>query len=796
MKGQVMPDFELKVFQSDAAKTIADRYAFFETHLYRPRKGNKPRPFFQALSALTGAGKTPVLAQAVSLMRTHCACEPIVFWMSKAKSVVAQTYTNFCPGGKYAEIADGFSVIGIGQLTPAHIEDGTTPLMLLATTGLFNNRDQSEGNLNIYKKDADIFGDSSPWERLIARTAGGQRRPLFVVYDEGHNLSEQQSEILAELEPDAYLLASATLKLPASFNKAVIQPIRLWVDEAAQDGKVFTDLGAVDNSGNPDAQRFVTTAVDSKKVVSAQLVKKAIQFDGTTAPMEKCLDDLHKRLGLIEDEIESCGFGFKPKAIYVCKTNIADDGEKDDHTKPFEHRKAPPIRIWRYLVEEKGIAPEEIAIYANLSFANGNKPDAVNLFSKGENDFDDFRSGDYKHIIFNLSLQEGWDDPACYLAYIDKSMGSSIQVEQIIGRVLRQYNAKHYDSPLLNSAHFFLRVDSQSVFADAIGAVKERLKAEGAPIEITDNFGGGAGGVDELTPKDGVDVVIHQVHVDASDACMQIADIVADFPVFTEGGSDTLGQAHTASQIIELDGLTKEGGGAEWKADGHTNPVRLRWLVNTAIRARSNRALAVTDLNDPKFDVRVQIQSPAERYANKLAAEIVSAYYAHSELAYESEAPFRFGILRTAKNATAFQNGLYEKYTGMNKFEGPFAAALDESGHTWHRNPSSGGFHIPLLSEGDTASFYPDFIVWKGGLVYCLDTKGGHLLTDAVARKLFDIQEDGKTKLLVRFITEGKQTELRGRAIKGGYTVWKMKSGTPTPIHVADLDKAVKECLR
>ncbi|WP_270495249.1 hypothetical protein, partial [Citrobacter gillenii] len=47
-----------------------------------------------------------------------------------------------------------------------------------------------------------------------------------------------------------------------------------------------------------------------------------------------------------------------------------------------------------------------------------------------------------------------------------------------------------------------------------------------------------------------------------------------------------------------------------------------------------------------------------------------------------------------------------------------------------------------------------------------------------------------------RSITEGKQTELRGKATKGGYTVWKMKSGHPTPIYVADLDKAVRECLK
>jgi type III restriction enzyme len=50
--------------------------------------------------------------------------------------------------------------------------------------------------------------------------------------------------------------------------------------------------------------------------------------------------------------------------------------------------------------------------------------------SGGEQDFAVFTAGGYKHIIFNQSLQEGWDDPACCFAYIDKSMGSSIQVNE------------------------------------------------------------------------------------------------------------------------------------------------------------------------------------------------------------------------------------------------------------------------------------------------------------------------------------------------------------------------------
>lgn len=179
-----------------------------------------------------------------------------------------------------------------------------------------------------------------------------------------------------------------------------------------------------------------------------------------------------------------------------------------------------------------------------------------------------------------------------------------------------------------------------------------------------------------------------------------------------------------------------------------------------------------------------------------LLEDATNAFYSLSELVYESSMPFSFDAIRVGKKAAAFNNSLYPRYAGLNKFELPFATALDDVGLPWHRNPSSGGFFIPLLSEGDTSNFYPDFIVWKKGMVYCLDTKGSHLLSDAVARKLFDIQEDHKTKLLTRFITEGKQSVLRGKSLPGGYTVWKMKSGSPTPVHVDSLDAAVKESLK
>ena len=477
--------------------------------------------------------------------------------------------------------------------------------------------------------------------------------------------------------------------------------------------------------------------------------------------MERCLDDLMGRMAVLNKEIATHGLGFRPKAIYVCKTNIADDGEKDDGGKSFQHRTAPPIRIWRYLVENRGISPKDIAIYTNLTFVAGSKPNEVNLFSK-----------------------------------IDKSMGSAIQVEQIIGRVLRQYGATHYDNPLLNSAHFFLRVDKQSVFTEAIQKVKTKLQSEGAPIVITESFSTKGAGAEELKPKDGINIALHHIFVDSEAARDRIGELIEDFPHFTEDTVNTIGEAHTTTQIVDLESLGTDASAGEWTSGGHTNPVRLRWLVNTAIRSRSSRARAIVDLKHPKFDVRVQLQSKADKLADKLSRDIVEAFFEHSDLVYESSRPFQFGTLRVPKAASVFTNGLYERYRGFNKFELAFAKALDTSGAVWHRNPSTGGFFIPLLSEGDTASFFPDFIVWKKNLIFCVDTKAGHLLSDAVARKLFDIKEDGKTRLQVRFVTDGKQSKLRQKVIKGGFTVWKMKTGSPTAIHVPSLKAAVTESLK
>lgn len=784
-------------FQNDAALQIARRYAFFANHDQRPGTRRLADPFFQALSALTGAGKTPILAEAVTLIRNELQGEPIVLWMSKARSVVTQTFNNF-NGGKYAPLIEGFQVCAIKDLKPRMVEDGGTPLLVLTTTGLFNNKDQADGDLRIYRAAQDIQGGKSMWQRLIDRNDGHARRPLIIVYDEAHNLSEQQTDILRELQPEAWLLASATIKLPTKFHDLVIQPTKSWVVRCSGEVEAFQALGAVKN-GAPDPDTWMTTLVDSQKVVDAELVKNAIHFDGTTAPMETCLDSLMERRALIQKEITDRGLRIKPKAIYVCKTNITDDGQPDDPANPFNLRQAPPIRIWRYLVGSKGIDPTTIAIYSDLKFSDGTKPEAVAHFSRGDDDFDKFHEGDFEHIIFNLSLQEGWDDPECYLAYIDKSMGSSTQVQQVIGRVLRQPLATHYNSEVLNAAHFFLRVDNKSVFTQALDLVKAKLEQEGAPIAISSSFASGnSPGAIEVLPRDDVAVPLHSIYVQKEEAMIVVDQLLNQFPTFAEGGPDAMGTAESASAIIKVNDKAGAAADPEWTEGGQTNPVRLRWLLSLAVRSCAPQAGKITNTNHPKFDVRVQVRSNAEVAVRDLAEKIGTAYFEHSELIYEEDDPFTFGPVRVVKDgALKFTHSLYPQYGKMGTEEVAFARGLDAAGVTWHRNPVSGGYSIPLLSPGDTANFFPDFLAWKGNKVFAIDTKGKHLLTEALLRKMFDIRNGEQPRVQVRFVVKGKQDALGAKTVsKEGFTIWRVKNNQTKPVYLDTMAKAVAECLK
>lgn len=750
---------ELFQFQQSAATQIADRFFDYVNDPIPFGRKNERRnvPFYQALSSITGSGKTAILAEAVSQIIAMMDIPPVVLWLSKGKVVVQQSFANLAGGGKYSHLLDDVTVRLLSEYDPADVANAKEALLYFATVGTFNQRDRENSNLRMFALDTDRI-ESTPWEALKQRlTAENVRRPLLVVYDEAQNLSDQQTTLLLEQQPAAFLLASATLTFPSRFNDEVIQPLR------TQGGYVDEDL---------------ITAVPSSVVVESGLVKGIISLDGLNTPMQETISEMLSDMHDAEAAVAAEGLSFKPKAIYVCNTNMtADDAALRDNPKqPFEHRQAPPILIWRYLVDECGIDPREVAVYADLAthkeFA---LPDEFVLFGGGESDYDDFVQGNFRHIIFNQTLQEGWDDPEVYFAYVDKTMESKVQITQIVGRVLRQPGAKHYSADRLNTAHFYVRVDRNDTFAGVVDEVRKGLGGEGPTMRILTSPPGSEA-LDPIPVKE--ERLIPQTAISTGESVrpvQRVLELIHDY------STDTLntrgaGRRRHVQQTVG----SNETADSEWSDFEQSGMVSARWVFRREVSRRYRKAESVMNTGDAKFDAKIGVGSPAYSAIAEGAKDAVDEFLRHSIVKVSSRNPHPVGASFARRSGMIrFNNALHEGYDQLNPLEESFAFALDDTGLTWARNRSQTGYRIPLISLGQTEWFYPDFIVWAGDDILCVDTKGHHLVEADARRKLLAIEphRNVTTQVRVKFVVEGTWKPDWTPDSKDGYSILELGSG-------------------
>lgn len=733
-------------FQIEASTTIAERYREFILDSERPhQRGYGPLPFYQSLHALTGAGKTPILADAVTQMRTIHSVEPIVLWISKAKVVVEQTLANFVDGGKYYHLIDRFTATALRDCSPNDIEDTSTGLILLGTVATFNSKERGDRLIFDARQDK---GGLSLWDTLIYRKVAGEvKRPLFIVYDEGHNLTDQQADLLLELHPDAIILATATPRLPLKLAAIV---------------DILKYNGYTDES--------LRTSIHSTAVVDAELVKRAVQLGGYVTAEEVAISALMSDYRDLLETTIAHRASFTPKCIYVCKTNVPGDEQK-----PFSARQAPPIRIWRYLTGECGIDPTQIAVYCDLKVSAAQPlPSDFILFRGGENDYDKFVAGNYSHIIFNLSLQEGWDDPECYLAYIDKSMGSELQVEQVIGRVLRQPEAHHYPDAKLNTCSFYIHVDEAGVFMGILKNVQQRIAQDLPAVEVI-STGGPNRIIKPQQPR--FEIVVPSVFLDMSGAeepTREVLDEVSDY----KNSPDALATGHVA-QVRQEIGHNEVLTSLEWVERGQGMSITVLWLLTRYIERQYPPARAVCDMTDARFGRLIQVGSRAAKQLESLANKLVVTFLQHASIGVVPGEQIKVGEATYDVNKhVSFNNSVHPAYSGLNSDELECAKAIDASNWPWYRNPSNGGFSLPLLQPGTKRSFFPDFIVWTDTAVWLFDPKGDHLIKDDAGKKLIAVEDaPGQIPLKVCLITRGRWTREINKRDDDGVTAWRLRSG-------------------
>jgi type III restriction enzyme len=77
-----------------------------------------------------------------------------------------------------------------------------------------------------------------------------------------------------------------------------------------------------------------------------------------------------------------------------------------------------------------------------------------------------------KYVITQKALAEGWDCPSAYILVSMATLHSSTAVEQLLGRILRQPEAKHREHAALNQSYAFV---ASRDFADTAAALRDSL---------------------------------------------------------------------------------------------------------------------------------------------------------------------------------------------------------------------------------------------------------------------------------------------------------------------------------
>lgn len=710
-------------FQLKTVKHVHEGYLSYEPYknLYSYNselpdiEPGEPKPYLHRIKAVTGAGKTPILAKLSSLL------EPcIILWTTPKTAVITQTKANL--EGKYAHLlAPNSEVFDLSELSPSDWESirgkkkGVT--ILVSTVASYN---QKGDRLKLHQKDDT---DLTRWEQLKTPEFGGKRqRPLFVFYDEGHNVTLNQFSRLLELRPQGLFLASAS-------NPSKDLEILLPGESSKDKEKIFNE------------QR--TTIVNTKDVVEANLLKRGVEIYDLNVDWQEILVQAQKKLS----DLQKIGEDESPIACFIVS------------------RTEKGIDVWQELINQ-GVQGEKIAVH--LSKASdvarekfgGQIPNSFYDTYADNLTPEDLRERQYTHLIWNLVLKEGWDEPWAYVAYIHDEQNSVADIEQKIGRFIRNPHKDKNGTPIpftnpdLNKSYFFFNCKNE-IFSDILTELKSHLETRGFDTlrvrDINDTKPS-----EEVPPTSKVELPHLAIYPETDRIKMELLErIIKPSP------EECKSSGRLRKESLDLDSMEVSD---YFERLDKAMQVPSSQMIRYFLESRDNRILKSTgsiggwlDPNiwdDPKLDFSLSYGSPAQKQLKKacdefcecidefLRLDIDDADEAYTITPYKMNNP-NGGDTNYSKlthKVYSFKNSVHPKYNGFNEFELRFAKELDSSEFKWLRNPAKTGYSIPLLKPaGNSKSFYPDFIAWtKDGIIF-LETKGEHLLNDAMQGKLISL---------------------------------------------------------
>src|SRR5665213_619274 len=739
---------QLLNFQQDTANNLIENAL---NYYQNPDKiGGRIVPYVGQLKAVTGAGKTPILANVISKLK-----HSIVLWTTKFGSVVDQTVNNLAVGGKYNHLLGaGVDVVKFSDMKSAaewdRVIEQDNGLTILVSTVAAWNSSEKDPRLNVHRGGTD-WGEPPRWERLKSE----RKRPLWVVYDEAHNTTTEQIELLDDLEPAGFFVASAS-------------PLG---------GKLQMYLTSLPE----DVRKKRFASIRTRDVADAELLKSTISLADYQSGTEEMISDVVKRLNGLTQEFADAGFSIIPKAIYVV--------EKSNTAKGMEAR---PIAIWKTLVNTCGVSPSAIAVCTDTKEL---PKEALKVSAI------DQLSDQFTHIIFNKKLQEGWDDPTVYCCYFDGSTESATRIQQVIGRALRQPSANHFDSEDLNTAYFFINCPNE-----ALEIITDELKEALRIYKSGD-------GPDDFEPfkikeeRKAIPAIALKPQLIGTLKVPELQpELPEDDPLRKLVEKETFGfddeeRAAPGKAMVNI--VAVRTGDVTHNTRDLLEDMRIRCgsYLQEQIRAQSKNcanAIPVNVFTTPELNKTACFKSKAldcyKPLANRFAQEYARRVRLEHLVDPDVDQYVVGSFYPTGNIPKPFDHAGHAFYDSksFNPDELAFAKALDKFDHVWVRNKDRIGYGIPLpIKSGSSSNFYPDFLWWVNDTVWALDPTGKFILDEKIRTKLLTVP----APLRLALITKNKLSSQYQKIEDGGWTLMRFRVGNAAPEPFDSLDDLLKQLI-
>lgn len=444
----------------------------FPGEIVEPYKNNVAGVPHVCLKVPTAGGKTFIAANALRPIfsifpQDHA---KTVVWLVPSNSILEQTIRNFSNpehpyrgqlNGDFGNRVEVYDKTALLQGAGFNASSVKENLSLCILS--FDSlRSRNKDNRNAYKENGNLLSFAeSADEEVSLMSVFKQLNPVIVV-DESHNAeSELSVDMLKQLNPSFILDLTATPRK----NSNIIS---------------FTSAFELKKESMVKLPVIVYNHQSKDEVVNSALELRA--------RLERAAFDAQNQGGA----------PIRPIVLFQAEPKTKEDNATFDKIKA--------------MLIEKGIKESEIKIKT----ADKNELAGLDLMSP---------DCEVRYIITVNALKEGWDCPYAYILASLADKNSAVDVEQILGRVLRLPYTRKNPNPMLNMSYV---LTASNKFLDTVQNVVEGLNRAGfsgkdyriADTQVVNDLPSVApaapSSVDLLTPVS-QDTQVHQTNAAASD---------------------------------------------------------------------------------------------------------------------------------------------------------------------------------------------------------------------------------------------------------------------------------------